>query len=127
MRVVHTFFYNGNKSFRAWELTVWLYYLFLRDTESALEQSLHEYNNSTPQLTETQLSKYLDILFNVSDPLEKVLPQKTSIKKSIEHHELDFHLHYIAVCKQIRIDSKISCQELYLHIIVWNDKVLCSC
>jgi len=91
-----------------------LYYLFLKDSENALEQSLSEYNDELPKLTTTQLERFFDILFDVSSPLEKILSKKTSKpgKKSIKHHELDFHLHYIAVCKQIHGD----CQDMPLHI-----------
>ena len=79
MRVVHTFFYNGNKSFKAWELTVWLYYLFLRDSESALEKVLSEFNTELPKLTKYQLERFLDILFKSTDPVEKIL-NKHNIK-----------------------------------------------
>ena len=119
MRVVHTFFYNGNKSFKAWELTVWLYYLFLRDSESALEKVLSEFNTELPKLTKYQLERFLDILFKSTDPVEKILNNNSSKekKKSIKHYELDFHLHYIAICKQINGDCKNMPLSIFYRIL----------
>lgn len=112
MRIVNTFFYNGNKSCKIGELTVGIYYLLLRDPWYALEYILSEFNETPPKLSQEQLERLLDILFGQTNPIEKLLPKKSLTKEHITHHELDFHLHYIAVCKQIQWD----CQHLPLRI-----------
>jgi len=114
MRIIHTFIYNGKKSCKAWELTVGLYYLFLRDPESALEQLLSEYNQTLPQLNTKQLERLLDILFEIHTPVEKILStrQDKNNTQKLTSLEKDFHLHYIAVCKQIQWD----CRDLPLRI-----------
>ena len=114
MRIIHTFIYNGNKSCKIWELTVGLYYLFLRDPESALEQLLSEYNETFPQLNTRQLERLLDVLFEIHTPVEKILStrQDKNNTHKLTSLEKDFHLHYIAVCKQIQSD----CRDLPLHI-----------
>lgn len=112
MRVIHTFIYNGNKSCKIGELTVGVYYLLLRDPGYALEYILSEFNETPPQLIQEQMERLLDILFGQSNPVEKILPKKSLSNEQIANHELDFHLHYIAVCKQIQGD----CQYLPLRI-----------
>lgn len=107
MRIVNTFLYNGAKSFRAGELTVAQYYAFLRDPESAIETVLGEYNTKLPELNQKQLSRFLDILLWNDDPLGTILKKKRNKAKDEEtmrHHELDFHISYVAVCKQINGD-----------------------
>jgi hypothetical protein len=112
MRIVHTFIYSGNKSCKIGELTVGIYYLLLRDSGYALEYILSEFNETPPELSQKQLERLLDILFGQTNLVEKLLPKKSLTKEQIANHELDFHLHYIAVCKQIQGD----CQYLPLRI-----------
>lgn len=112
MRVIHTFIYAGNKSCKIGELTVGIYCLLLRDPLYALEYILSEFNESPPELTQSQIEKLLDILFWQTNPVDKLLTKKSLSKEQIKNHELDFHLHYIAVCKQIQGD----CQHMPLRI-----------
>lgn len=104
MRIVNTFLYNWAKSFRAWELTVAQYYAFLRDPESAIETVLSEFNQELPKLNTKQLSRFLDILLWNNDPLWSVLKKRRNKERDAElmrQHELDFHISYVTVCKQI--------------------------
>jgi len=112
MRVIHTFIYQGNKSCKIGELTVSIYYLFLRDPWYAIDYVLQEFNETPPVLTLEQLERLIDILFGQTNPVEKLLPKKSLTREKISNHELDFHLHYIAVCKQMQGD----CQHLPLRI-----------
>lgn len=114
MRIIHTFIYSGNKSCKIWELTVGLYYLFLRDPESALEQLLSEYNDILPQFTHTQLERLLDIIFEIKHPKNKLFSIQNSDRntKELGSLEKDFHLHYVSVCKQIQWD----CRDMPLRI-----------
>jgi CRISPR/Cas system CSM-associated protein Csm2 small subunit len=91
----------------------------LRDTESALENVLSEFNTDLPKLTTIQLEKFLDIIFNTTDPVKKILNNNSSKpkKKSIKHYELDFHLHYIAICKQINGDCKDMPLTIFYRIL----------
>lgn len=91
MRIVHNFIYNGNKTFKAWELTVGDYYLFLRDPEYAIEKILSEYNDKIPKLDQWQLTRFLDILFGNNDPTAHIIKKKAS-KDKLDSHAADFHL-----------------------------------
>jgi len=121
MRIVHTFTYNGGKSFQAWELTVGDYYLFLRDPEYATLKVLTEYNKKPPVLTKAQLEKFLAIYFDgKADPaqaIENRLKTAWNSKEKAEEHARDFHIQYCMVSRVISFDCKDMPMEIYKKVV----------
>lgn len=67
MRIINDFKYSWNKFFRAWELTVWDYCIFMEDPDNFLDKILMEFNKKKPVLTKEEMKKFLDIIFNKKD------------------------------------------------------------
>lgn len=97
-RVVHTFRYY-NREFKAGEMTVGLYLMYLRDPAHAIDVILTEYNKKKPKLSQQQYKRFLAILFQkqnrtMSSIVGDILNPKrveTRVEK-IKQHIDDIHI-----------------------------------
>lgn len=89
MRIINEFQYY-DKIFRAGELTVWDYYLFIRDPQYAIQKILSEFNEEQPELEEKFVKRFLRVLFDTKD--EDVIKSLWKKKKENPLMEKDFHI-----------------------------------
>jgi hypothetical protein len=97
-RVVHTFRYY-NREFKAGEMTVGLYLMYLRDPVAALDVILTEFNKKKPKLSPQQYRRFLAILFqkenrNITSIVGDILnPKRVENRVSkIKQHIEDIHI-----------------------------------
>lgn len=134
--MIHKFKYY-NKYFRAGELTVWDYMLFLHDPEYAMEKVLLEFNKEIPNMSEKHVRAFYKILFRKGDDLEDVLAKKKPedlarmLKKNKKILD-DMHIFIGMICKNIPwftlqdvLNMPLTGYEDILEdlkIIVWQEK-----
>lgn len=90
MRIIHEFQYYS-KRFKAGELTVWDYYIFIRDPDYAIQKVLSEFNDQPPQLEPKHLRRFLRILFDTTDDdlIDRITKKKSKPNPLLEK---DFHI-----------------------------------
>lgn len=90
MRIIHEFQYY-NKRFKAGELTVWDYYIFIRDPQYAIQKILSEFNEQPPELERKYLTRFLRILLDTNDDqlLERLSGKQPKTNPLLEK---DFHI-----------------------------------
>lgn len=98
IRRVHTFQYY-KKTFRAWELTVEDYIYYLLEPEEAIKKILLEFNKNIPDMSETHMKNFLDILFDVNKTEAKSKKEK---KVDIQDEIDDMHYFVFFLAKQIK-------------------------
>lgn len=135
IRRIHTFIYL-NKSFKAWDITVWDYLLLLEDFSIAREKILTEFNKKIPLLTNKQERTFWNILLDNTSSNNKILnnniPKKiTEILKENNKIIEDFHIHIGRFMTNLHQQySEILSMPLYLFrklindskIIMWLEK-----
>lgn len=128
MRVIHTFQYY-NKTFKAWDLTVWDYWLYLRSPSEALEKILTEFNRKMPRMNPEHLARFQDVLFSTdnSERLNKVLDTKTKSnpkkeREKIKNAELDFHVEVGMFCFFLHQSyEEVLRMPLWVYHRMWKD------
>lgn len=135
IRRIHTFIYL-NKSFKAWDITIWDYLLLLEDFPFARKKIFLEFNKKIPKLTNKQEKKFWSILLDSWISNNRIF--KNNIPKNIteifkENSQIieDFHIHIGRFMTQLHQQySEIISMPLYLFrklindskIIMWLEK-----
>lgn len=128
MRRIHTFQYY-NKTFKAWDLTVWDYWLYLQSPSDGLLKILSEYNQKMPRMNADHLVKFQDIIFGTDneEKMKAIIGKKggksaKKIAQDIKNTELDFHVEIGTFCLLLHqpYDSVLA-MPLWVYNRMWQD------
>lgn len=122
MRIINEFQYY-NKTFKAGELTVWDYYIFIRDPQYAIQKVLSEFNETPPKLEQKHLTRFLRILFDTKDDdlIDRLAGKKPKTNPLLEK---DFHIMVGAFARITNLDPSNMPLRTFLQMrndirIIW--------